>query len=61
MISKYFVYILVMKKPEVAAVCHNLPTTDTELIAIAADPIHGCNLNPQGENIPAATGMPIML
>ncbi len=36
-------------------------TTVTDDKAIAALPIQGCILNPQGENIPAATGMPIML
>ncbi len=36
-------------------------TTETELKAIAADPIQGCNLNPQGANTPAAMGIPAML
>ena len=36
-------------------------TTDTELSAIAADPIHGCSLMPHGLKTPAATGMPTRL
>ena len=36
-------------------------TTDTELSAIAADPIQGCSLKPSGEKRPAATGMPTKL
>ena len=38
-----------------------LATTETELNAIAADPIHGSSLNPNGLNTPAATGIPTML
>ena len=38
-----------------------LATTETELSAIAADPIHGSSLNPNGLNTPAATGIPTML
>lgn len=38
-----------------------LPTTDTELKAIAADDIHGCKKNPNELNIPAAMGMPSRL
>lgn len=35
-----------------------LPTTDTELSAIAADDIHGNKKKPNGLNIPAAIGIP---
>ena len=38
-----------------------LATTDTELIAIAADPIQGCSINPSGLKTPAATGIPTIL
>ena len=38
-----------------------LATTETELSAIAADPIQGSNLNPIGLNTPAAMGMPTIL
>ena len=38
-----------------------LATTETELRAIAADPIQGSNLNPKGLNTPAATGIPTIL
>ena len=38
-----------------------LVTTETELSAIAAEPIHGCNLNPKGLKTHAASGIPIML
>lgn len=36
-------------------------TTDTELAAIAADAIHGCNMIPNPLNAPAANGMPSRL
>lgn len=36
-------------------------TTDTELAAIAADAIHGCNIKPNALNAPAANGMPSKL
>jgi len=36
-------------------------TTDTELNAMAADPIQGWSLNPQGAKTPAAIGIPAML
>lgn len=36
-------------------------TTDTELAAIAADAIHGCNTKPNELNAPAANGMPSKL
>lgn len=36
-------------------------TTDTELAAIAADAIHGCNIRPDQLNAPAANGMPSKL
>lgn len=35
-----------------------LPTTDTELRAMAAEDIHGCRKKPKELNIPAAIGMP---
>lgn len=36
-------------------------TTDTELAAIAADAIHGCNTKPNALNAPAANGIPSKL
>lgn len=36
-------------------------TTDTELAAIAADAIHGCNVIPNPLNTPAANGIPTKL
>lgn len=36
-------------------------TTDTELAAIAADAIHGCNTKPNELNAPAANGIPSKL
>lgn len=36
-------------------------TTETELIAIAADAIHGCNMMPNGLKTPAASGIPSKL
>ena len=38
-----------------------LTITETELSAIAADPIHGSSLIPMGLNTPAATGIPTIL
>lgn len=36
-------------------------TTDTELAAMAADAIHGCNTKPNALNAPAANGIPSKL
>lgn len=62
-----FLDLIELKRDEI--LCFNtynfnkseLPTTETELNAIAADAIQGWRVNPSGLNIPAAIGIPSKL